>query len=241
MGTRSRKTLFGVVVLLAVVAGLRLLPWGSRVLTARGPDRTTGPSVATTDREPTSAAPPKFLPAKRPFPGMTEQFKREGAAVHDREPRDETWAPAMEAAFGKRYTPNELAKYGLSDLRITELSCRRVTCRLAYEYPSSVEDLLVADGLPRYISPLVLIEEQTGPPAPMNLGWTRDAFDRGGQRFVKMEAVFGFDEDSYDPERFDEWRESQLPRTREWFERVERTWPDGEPQRLSSREKPHEG
>ncbi len=177
--------------------------------------------------------PPKIAVRKRsyaglvgtgPYPGIDERLRTEALSVHDSEPRDERWAPAMEAAFGRRLTTEELEKYGLTDLQITELSCRRVTCRLAYEYPASVEDLLAANGLPRDTSPLALIEEQTGPPAPLNLGWRRDQFDRDGQRLVRMVAVFAFDEDSYDPGRYDEWVESQIERAREAFGLMPRRW-----------------
>jgi hypothetical protein len=58
----------------------------------------------------------------------------------------------MEVAFGRRLGADQLAAYGLSNLRVTELSCRQVTCRLAYEYSKSVEDLLAANGLPRNTS-----------------------------------------------------------------------------------------
>lgn len=178
-------------------------------------------------------APPKTSVRKRAFadaisapsyPGISERLRVEALSAHDSEPRDATWAPAMETAFGLRITAEELAKYGLVDLRITELSCKRVTCRLAYEYPARVEDVLAANGLPRDTSPLALIEEQTGPPAPLNLGWSQEHFVRDGQRVVRMVAVFGFDENSYDPDLYDEWVESQLERTREAFGRMPRQW-----------------
>lgn len=144
----------------------------------------------------------------------------------------------MEAAFVRRFVGAELSKYGLDDLRILEFSCRRVSCRLVYEYPSSVEDLLAANGLPRSTSPLALIEEQSGPPAPLNLGWTREPFVRDGRSHVRMVAVFGFDEASYDPERYDEWVDSQLDKMREAFGRMPRTWR----QRVDdSTDKPHAG
>jgi hypothetical protein len=145
----------------------------------------------------------------------------------------------MEAALGRRHTAAELARYGLSEVRITELSCRRVTCRLAYEYPTSVEALVVADGLPRETSPLALIEEQAGPPAPLNLGWTREPVNRDGQAFIRMTAIFAFDEASYDPDHYDEWVESQVARTRDAFGRMPRRWPPST--RPAPSEGPHAG
>jgi hypothetical protein len=178
---------------------------------------------------------PRFrVSRRRPFPGLDERLRTDALDTYAREPRDESWAPYMEMAFGRRYTATELSRYGLTDLRIVELSCRRVTCRVVYEYPSSVEDLLAADGLPRSTSPLTLIAEQEGPPAPLNLGWSRETFARDGKELVRMVAVFGFDEESYDPEHYDEWVDSQLTRSQDAFRRMPRTWrqDDREPDEL---------
>jgi len=233
MGTPRART-----VLLASTAGVLLCAiarqssrWDGEVSQRAHEEGSSSEDIGA--REWSKLLPPTFVVSARstaegigirPYPGIDEHLKTGGLSAHAREPRDATWAPAMEAAFGRRISAEELAKYGLENLRVTEISCRRVTCRLAYEYPKSVEDLLAADGLPRDTSPLALIEEQTGPPAPLNLGWSREEFDRDGQHLVRFVAVFGFDEKSYDPNRYDEWVESEVERTHHWFGRMPRTW-----------------
>lgn len=238
---RAALLVFSAGVLLWTTARQRSSPPDGAV-----PQQTRQYQRGSDDRRPRASSkppPPEFIVSAdigtRPYPGIGEHLRTEALSAHDGEPRDATWAPAMEAAFGRHLNAGELAKHGLQDVRVTELSCRRVTCRLAYEFPKSVEDLLAADGLPRDTSPLALIEEQAGPPAPLNLGWRREEFDRDGHPLVRFVAVFAFDEQSYDPDRYDEWVESQVERTRHAFGHMPRSWSD--PKQPDFANQPHPG
>ena len=148
----------------------------------------------------------------------------ERALSFDEETRDDAWAPAMEAAMRRRLDPSLLASLGLAEVTITELVCRETTCRLVYEYPVQLAVLVAARGLPPSTSPLALLEEQEGPPAPVNLGWRREELWREHTPFIRLSADFRLDGDAHDPARYDEWARAQLPRTRETFRRMRERW-----------------
>ncbi|MDX2024478.1 MAG: hypothetical protein SF187_29830 [Deltaproteobacteria bacterium] len=49
--------------------------------------------------------------------------------------------------------------------------------------------------------------------------------ERDGRRLMRMMAVFGFDDNSYDPEQYADWVESKAEEAREAFGRMPRSWP----------------
>jgi hypothetical protein len=146
------------------------------------------------------------------------------ALAFDEETRDDLWAPAMESAMRARLSPDLLASLGLSEVQITELTCRASTCRQVYEYPARLDAVLLAHGLPPEASPLALVEEQIGPPAPVNLGTWREELTRGGAPFHRLGSDFRLDGESHDPARYDQWSRAQLPRTRAAFVKMRADW-----------------
>jgi hypothetical protein len=123
----------------------------------------------------------------------------------------------MEAAMAQTYFARDVfARLGLGALAVTELSCRQTTCRLAYEYPSHLEDLVAASGLPRS-SPMVLVEEALGWAAPRGGGLERFAVDRDGRSYTSVSVVLGFDEASWDPAQYGQWVRAQLPSAQAFY------------------------
>jgi hypothetical protein len=142
------------------------------------------------------------------------------ALSFDEETRDDLWAPAMESAMRARLSQELLASLGLAELRVTQLTCRESTCRLVYEYPTRLDAVLAAHGLPPEASPLALVEEQIGPPAPVNLATWREELTRDGTAFRRLGSDFRLDGESHDPAHYDRWSRAQLPRTRAAFAKM---------------------
>jgi hypothetical protein len=120
-------------------------------------------------------------------------------------------------------SPETLARLGLERLEIVELSCRRTTCRLVYEYPTALLDLVERRGLPPD-SPLVLIFEERGPAASSFGGNGEDVMVRDGERYARQWVVMGFDEAARDPRKHAEWANAGVPRIKQVIERIRRRW-----------------
>src|SRR5205814_10010244 len=96
------------------------------------------------------------------------------------------------------FAPEVLARLGLAELKAVAVPCRQTTCRLEYEFPSRLVRTVEAAGLPP-ISPLVLVEEAVGWPAPRGGGFHQQTFERDGEAYTRASVILGFDEPSWDP------------------------------------------
>jgi hypothetical protein len=148
---------------------------------------------------------------------------RDRALSYDEETRDDLWAPAMESAMRARLSPALLSSLGLADLQVTQLACRETTCRLVYEYPTRLDAVVAARGLPPRTAPLALVEEKIGPPAPVNLRTWQEELTRQGEPFRRMGADLRLDGESHDPARYDQWSRAQLPATVAAFQKMRAT------------------
>ncbi len=133
------------------------------------------------------------------------------------EDRHPTWAPAMEASLTKAwFSADVFERLGLGAMKVTDLSCRQTTCKLSYEYPSSLKKDVAASGLPLG-SPMQLVEEELGWAAPKGGGLRTRSFERDGQAFDEASLVLGFDVASGSPETYAAWVRGQRDLTREFF------------------------
>jgi len=139
----------------------------------------------------------------------------------------------MEHALRTWMSPETLRGLGLERMEILELSCRRTTCRLVYEYPTALLELVTARGLPPD-SPMVLIFEQQGPAASSFGGNAERVMVRDGERYTRESVVLGFDEDARDPRKHGEWARAGVPRIKQVIERIRQRW-DQKQARAASR------
>jgi hypothetical protein len=172
-------------------------------------------------------AAPRFVRAtpSRPFPGFPpDVLTTDAGALYAIEPRDSLWAPAMESAVAQRFfAADVLAPLGLAELKVLSVSCRQTTCRMEYEFPSRLTAAVAEAGL-RPSSPMVLVEEAVGWPAPRGGGLQKETFRRGGQAFTRMSVFLGFDERSWDPATYGDWVTDQLPAARDFYRRAREDW-----------------
>jgi hypothetical protein len=151
------------------------------------------------------------------FPGSAAHGASAPELLHALEQRDSLWAPEMESTLARTYFRADLfEKLGLRQMRMTEVSCRQTTCRLSYEYPSSLRDLVKAAGLAPS-SPMVLVEEELGWASPRGGGLQRTTFAKEGEAYEAVSVVLGFDEDSWDPAGYPSWVQRQVSTTREFY------------------------
>jgi type II secretory pathway pseudopilin PulG len=166
--------------------------------------------------------PPRFITPRTAaaFPGFPVDTPASPDLLFDRETRDPTWAPAMESALANGFVASAtLARLGLAELVVTDITCRQTTCRFEYEFPSRLVNLARATGL-RQSSPMVLVEEAVGWAAPRGAGLHRIAFQRDGAAFTRMSVVLGFDEASWDPANYSQWLQSQRPAAEAFYRRA---------------------
>jgi hypothetical protein len=166
--------------------------------------------------------PPRFITSRTTaaFPGFPVDTPASPDLLFDRETRDPIWAPAMESALANVFVASAtLARLGLAEMVVTDISCRQTTCRFEYEFPSQLVNLVRATGL-RPSSPMVLVEEAVGWAAPRGAGLHRIAFQRDGAAFTRMSIVLGFDEASWDPASYPQWLQSQRPAAEAFYRRA---------------------
>ena len=168
---------------------------------------------------------PKFVvqPEQRAFPGLPVYSPHDPGILFSLETRDTVWAPAMEEALGRTLSAASLSSVGLTELNVREVSCRQTTCKVVYDFPSRLVDLVTATGYPP-ASPLILLEEKVGRPAPRSGGFESERSVRKGEPYLENTVIFGFDADSWDPTSYSSWVQGQLPATREFFERARSEW-----------------
>jgi hypothetical protein len=169
---------------------------------------------------------PRFVvtTAQRSFPGVPPHGPGTPDLLFAWEPRDPDWAPAMESAMARTFfAPGVLSRLGLEELRSTGVTCRQTTCRMDYEYPSKLVSRVTAAGLPPG-SPMVLVEEVVGWAAPTGGGLQRSSFERDGQPYTSVSVYLGFDEASWEPQRYERWVSDQLVNARAFYQTARREW-----------------
>jgi hypothetical protein len=217
---------------LAVVATLAALVrptarqlWSSRENDERRHEKAAAIRDVTARRTGSSRSPlppPRFITSRTSaaFPGFPVDTPASPDLLFDRETRDPTWAPAMESALANGFVASTtLARLGLAEMVVTDISCRQTTCRFDYEFPSRLVNVVRATGL-RPSSPMVLVEEAVGWAAPRGAGLHRIAFQRDGAAFTRMSVVLGFDEASWDPASYPQWLQSQRPAAEAFYRRA---------------------
>ncbi len=117
---------------------------------------------------------------------------------------------------GKFLAPDVFARLGLGEMKVRALSCRQTTCQLSYDFPSRLANTVSASGLPPS-SPMVLVEEALGWAAPRGAGFRKTSFEREGQAYTRISVVLGFDEGSWDPGRYGQWVDQQLPASQAFY------------------------
>jgi hypothetical protein len=123
--------------------------------------QTSRGASATTTMKASARRPPRFslaslfareVPRPKPATGTRD--------IYNSEPRHPTWAPRMERAV-----TGVIARFDRTDFpgfNLTEIECRETTCRLEFEFPSSLR-LRALDYGPRPASPAQVAFAQAGP------------------------------------------------------------------------------
>jgi hypothetical protein len=148
------------------------------------------------------------------------------AQSYNAEPRDPTWAPAMESSLHSRFEsalPDWLKKISVSDVE-----CRTSTCRLVTNYPSALMttslERAAAEGLPP-TSPIEHLVLESGPLAGgTSVLKSETVVGPDGVEQQQITWVLGFSPNEFEPASYSTWVESRKGESEKTRERLVAFW-----------------